>query len=162
MASAAAPLPAPEPRLPSARPIDLCVFGVELGDFLARARELGGDQADVVRLFRDESAAGERGQGAGASEALPPAALADGAGGTSRRRRKKQEVPLPKHSELVEIHAECEDCPWTANSSNAMGIAAQHARAHEHQVKVRQTQETTFERPHERDRAQLPLKGPDA
>lgn len=32
--------------------------------------------------------------------------------------------------------AECEDCGWTLDAKNAIGVAAQHARRYGHKVRV--------------------------
>lgn len=141
-----------------------CSAYVDLGEALERAREVG----NVIEWrSRDESAAPSASQVAAATTALASAlprfnpsgvSVGDGASGDRPHRpKKKTDVGPRHHSELLEVLAECQDCPWRADSRNAAGLAPQHAKFHDHQVVVTQTMKTTYERPHDQPRAQLSL-----
>jgi hypothetical protein len=43
------------------------------------------------------------------------------------------------YSGLLDVHAECQDCGWTALTRNALGLAAQHSDRHGHFVRIEQT-----------------------
>lgn len=48
---------------------------------------------------------------------------------------------------ILGCHAECEDCPWKQEATNALGSAARHADAHpDHTVHVEQTLGVTYNR----------------
>ena len=44
----------------------------------------------------------------------------------------------------LRLYAICRDCGWTCEAKNAVGVAAQHARRHEHTVDVEVTRNVRF------------------
>lgn len=62
-------------------------------------------------------------------------------------RRRRAPIPYAqRHSFLLEAEAQCSDCGWTAEGSNAVAIAAQHAGRLNHSVAATQTIATNYNR----------------
>ncbi len=52
----------------------------------------------------------------------------------------RQRRPRPtKHSGLLGVQADCDDCPWRTYERNGIGTAAMHAQTYGHTVHVEQT-----------------------
>lgn len=53
--------------------------------------------------------------------------------------------PRPtKHTGLLGVQADCDDCPWRSQERNAAGTAALHAQNYGHTVRVEQTTVTIY------------------
>lgn len=50
----------------------------------------------------------------------------------------------PRRSGLLAILVECKGCPWSCESRNGAGLAAQHAARTGHEVHVEQTTVTIY------------------
>jgi hypothetical protein len=48
------------------------------------------------------------------------------------------------HTSYLGVRANCEDCPWSLEATNALGVASVHADVNGHTVHVEQTRGVTY------------------